>query len=260
MTNAHRSGDGSRPTKSVSRATLTTQVEESLRVDIIEGLHKPTARLRAVELAAQYGVSATPLREALQRLAAEGLVQIDARLGAFVAPVSLEDLRDVYDVRIILESQALHRSVQRADAEWVDRLTHAMGALRQATVEHEWPIGAGPLDQRDAREAALKWSAAHRAFNEALFVACDSRWLVRFVRILYDHSERYRMLSLGGHGIDRNALLEHERIFEAASAQDAFKAVSRLTDHLRATVAALDGELSSTEREVQGVAMETAVG
>ncbi len=83
----------------VSRATLTTQLEDALRLDIIEGVLAPGQRLRSAELTDRYQVSATPLREALQRLAAQNLVEIDPRFGATVAPISRSDLHDTYWLR-----------------------------------------------------------------------------------------------------------------------------------------------------------------
>src|SRR5688572_6357929 len=82
----------------ISRATLTEQLEEALRADILDGVYRPGQRLRASELTDRYGVSATPLREALQRLAAENLVELDPRLGATVSPISEHDLRDIYEL------------------------------------------------------------------------------------------------------------------------------------------------------------------
>src|ERR671915_1528247 len=104
--------------KPVTRATLATQLEDALRVDIIEGVLTPGQRLRASDLTQRYGVSATPLREALQRLAAQNLVELGPRLGATVAPISESELRDIYFLRQMLETVALERSIAHGDEAW----------------------------------------------------------------------------------------------------------------------------------------------
>jgi GntR family carbon starvation induced transcriptional regulator len=217
--------DSGMPTKRrVTRATLASQLEDAIRLEIIEGVLTPGQRLRANELTQRYGVSATPLREALQRLAAENLVEIDPRLGAAVAEISRTDLRDIYWLRELLEGLALERSIERADAAWEGRVTAAWERFRvQASIE-----------QSGSTRDALAWSEAHRAFHEALFNACDSAWLLRFVGTLYDHSERYRMLSVRSRR--RDTLEEHSAIYREAIERDAPDAVMWLRRHLSNTV------------------------
>lgn len=217
----------------VTRATLASQLEDAIRLEIIEGVLTPGQRLRANELTQRYGVSATPLREALQRLAAENLVAIDPRLGAAVAEISRTDLRDIYWLRKLLEGLALERSIQRADAAWDARVTSAWERFRaQASIE-----------QTGSTQDALAWSEAHRAFHEALFDACDSAWLLRFVGTLYDHSERYRMLSVRSRR--RDTLEEHSAIFRQAIEHDAPEAVMWLRRHLANTVDNLEFGMSA---------------
>lgn len=214
--------------KRLTRATLTSQLEDALRVDIIEGVLTPGQRLRAADLTARYGVSATPLREALQRLAAQNLVEIDPRLGATVAEISLTDLRDIYWLRELLEGMALQRSIERGDEAWVANVTAAWERFK---------THAGKQRTGTASDA-LEWSEAHRAFHEALFAACDSEWLLRFVGILYDHSERYRMLSVRSQL--RNTLQEHEGIYRPAVERRPDEAIAWLRRHLANTVARLE--------------------
>jgi len=217
----------------VTRATLASQLEDAIRLEIIEGVLTPGQRLRANELTKRYGVSATPLREALQRLAAENLVEIDPRLGAAVAEISRADLRDIYRLRDLLEGLALERSIQRADEAWEARVRSAWERFRaQASIE-----------QSGSTRDALAWSEAHRAFHEALFDACDSAWLRRFVGTLYDHSERYRMLSVRSHR--RDTLEEHGAIFRTAMKRNAPEAVTWLRRHLANTVENLESGMTT---------------
>jgi DNA-binding GntR family transcriptional regulator len=201
-------------------------VESALRLDIIEGVLPPGQRLRTSDLTERYTVSATPLREALQRLAAENLVEIDPRFGATVASISKDDLHDIYWLRGVLESLALERSVAAADPAWKQQVTESWG--RFATI-------AG---QNDATTDPVGWSAAHRDFHEALFSASGSPWLERMLGILYDHSERYRMLSIRQQ--PRNTFSEHQHIYDAVVAGDVELAVDALRSHLHTTVTALE--------------------
>lgn len=230
--------------KRVTRATLATQLEDALRVDIIEGVLTPGQRLRAADLTARYGVSATPLREALQRLAAQNLVEIDPRLGATVAEISRTDLRDIYWLRSLLEGLALERSIERGDDAWAANVTAAW----QRFQSHADKKRTGSADD------ALAWSAAHRAFHEALFAACDSPWLLRFVGILYDHSERYRMLSVRSRL--RDTLAEHAGIYEPAIARRAPEAVEWLRRHLNNTVANLEQGMITGDPESSSVSAD----
>lgn len=219
----------------ISRATLTAQLEEALRVDILEGVLRPGQRIRANEMAERYGVSATPLREALQRLAVENLVELDPRLGATVARISEDDLRDVYEMLQLLDGLALERSVERGDEAWIAGIGQSFDVLSQAIAAQEEVTEATPDGVR--RRVGLQWSAAHWTFHYALYSACDSTWLLRFVRTLHQHSERYRMLSMQNViGQRRDSRHEHEQIMQAAVARDADAAVAALREHLGMTV------------------------
>ena len=225
----------------VSRMTLAGQVEDALRVDIIEGVLIPGQRLRASDLAEQYGVSATPLREALQRLAAQKLVDLDPRMGAAVADISRSDLHDIYWMRELLEPLALERSVRLGNRAWVERVDASWNAFKAAQED-----ASKELPTR----SALAWSAAHRAFHEAMFGACDSRWLLRFVQTLYDHSERYRMITVRSG--TRHTIEEHQSIYRPVIERDATSAVTALKRHLENTVRLLDEALPTAATEGDG--------
>jgi GntR family transcriptional regulator, carbon starvation induced regulator len=231
----HEDPNAGDPQARVSRATLAAQVEEAIRADIISGALEPGQRLRASELTQRYGVSATPLREALQTLAARNLVALGPRLGATVAPVSRRELEDIYWLRELLEDQALERSIRLGDADWEQRVTAAYRAFESTHAGSE-------THDTDA----ATWSNLHRAFHDTLFDACDSAWLLRFVRTLSDHSERYRMLSR--RRAQRHSLAEHEAIFHAAIERDVRGAQHALRRHLVATVDLLAQSLPATDR------------
>jgi len=218
----------------ISRATLTTQLEEALRTDIVAGLLEPGQKLRADDIAALYGVSPTPIREALQRLSGEGLVALDPKIGARVAPITLDDMRDVFAVRLVLEPRAFELSIARGDAEWLRDVAIALEELGAKTATR-------PSGDADWREAMLASAEAHRAFHWTLLSACGSPWLLRFLSVLYGHSARYQMLLIRGR--DRqNWVHEHQPVLDAARRRDRRKAISVLEKHIES---GLDGLMRS---------------
>jgi DNA-binding GntR family transcriptional regulator len=225
--------------RTIGRATITEQLEEALRTDIQVGILRPGQKIRANEVAERYGVSATPLREALQRLAGESLIEIDPRLGATVAPMSTQDLQDIYGMLGLLDGLALERSIARGDGSWLRQVEVAWDALVEAAARHE-QLSEGSSDE-ERREIGLRWSAAHWRFHEALYRACDSPWLMRFVRQLHAHADRYQMLTM--RGPRRDARAEHAEILEAARARNVDAAVAALKAHLGLTVRLLGEEI-----------------
>lgn len=215
-------GDGGTKRTAVTRATLAAQVEEAVRSDIINGTLEPGQRLRASDLTQRYGVSATPLREALQRLAAHNLVELGPRLGTTVAPISEPELRDIYWLRELLETIALERSIRLGDQAWEQQITEAYLALERAVADTATP------------RRLEAWSVAHRSFHDALMRVCGSPWLLRFVSVLSDHSERYRTLSRRRG--TRDPIQEHRSIYVAAVRRDAEGAQAALRSHLTGTV------------------------
>lgn len=210
----------------ITRLTLTGQVEDALKREIASGVLRPGQPLRANEIAERFGVSATPTREAIQRLTAQGLVTIDNKHNSRVADVSLKDLEEVYWLRQLLEPVALRRSLDRATPEWLDSVSRAMAQMRDV---------AGGLST--ATSDVIAWSQSHQMFHFALFAAADAPQLERILTNLYHHSERYRMLVRGVR--EQGAVDEHEAIVEHLLAGDFDAAVAALASHYEHTVTLL---------------------
>lgn len=238
-------GSASDPRR-ISRATITEQLEEALRLDIQVGILRPGERIRSNEVAERYGVSATPLREALQRLAGESLIDLDPRLGATVAPMSERDVRDIYDMLELLDGIALGRSIERGDTSWLADVERAWGAVTDAIAERD-ALGDRPSDE-DRRRVGMLWSKAHWTFHEALYENCGSPWLMRFVRQLHGHADRYQMLSINQPGVHRDSLTEHGEIYRAAKERDIDAAVTALRNHLELTVRILTENIEAEGR------------
>lgn len=201
-------------------------VESALRRAILASQFKPGERLAAESLAVLYGVSPTPVREAFARLAAQGLVTYQAQRGVRVAPFSLEEMEEIYEVRSLLEPLAIERSVGFADES-------ARADVKQA---YEQMLARGGQDVRalDAREYEA-YEEAHAAFHAATLNHCGSSWLIRLSRLLNDHSLRYRQASIGLRERYEPIAAEHAKILDAFLAGAAARARLAHYEHLENT-------------------------
>lgn len=135
-----------RPHQRLPRATLSTQIAEQLRDDILTGVLLPDTQLNEKELALSFGVSRGPLREAMQRLIQEGIVRSEPHRGVFVTGLSEDDLTDVFFVRTALESAAIERVLSLGNREEVANTLVLLSEKMEAAVRAKrWKEG-GELD------------------------------------------------------------------------------------------------------------------
>ena len=111
--------------RDVGALTLTEALHERIRQDIILGALPPASKLKLEKLSKSYGTSINTLRESLSRLAADGLVVAEGQKGFTVLPVSIEDLREITEMRQLLECHALRQSFANADLDWEAKLVGA---------------------------------------------------------------------------------------------------------------------------------------
>lgn len=212
--------------------TQTEAAYQTLHDDIIAGVREPGERLKIERLKALYGIGPTPIREALQRLSADGLVLAAGNRGFSVAPLEATELRDLNDARTALEVQAVGLAMARGDAEWEAVIVGAAHRLRK--IDEELKSGAGSMDD---------WSRANEAFHLAIVSACGSRWLLRLRRILNDQYERYRRASVQLRPQDRDLAFEHQGIMNAVLDRDTRNAGKLTADHFNETTRVLVDEL-----------------
>lgn len=208
--------------------TRSDEAYVRLRQDLLDGGFEPESRLRVEHLRDRYALGATPLREALSRLSAEGLVQLEGQRGFRVPPVSLDELDDITDMRALLEVHAVARSIEAGDDAWEGRVVGAYHRL--AKTENV---------RRGIVAPFVEWEARNREFHDALISACASRWLRQFRGTLYAHHERYRKLAVEAHSPRRNVAREHRAIFEAALDRDVARASELVSAHVRLTAETL---------------------
>jgi DNA-binding GntR family transcriptional regulator len=200
----------------------------AVREDILSGRLRPGAPLSQVRLAERFGISRTPLREALRRLVGEGLVVGDFNRRMRVSELSLDDLDQIYAMRLALEPVALRAAVPSLTDD----------RRRTLAAEVEGMEAAADADDIEA------FRGHHRAFHVGVLAGSGER-IERVLRDLWDHSERYRRSylhvdELTGHGASPERLeishREHREILESALAGDVDACIARSEAHLHRTL------------------------
>jgi DNA-binding GntR family transcriptional regulator len=190
---------------------------ERLREAIILGELLPEAPLRLEDLARSLGMSISPIREAVRRLEALGLAEHVPHHGAKVMALDVEELRELFSVRLALETLALRRA-----AELFGRDDEETAAGRLGELDAARRVG-------DVRASVR----AHTAFHFALYDAARSAWLLRLIRPAWDSCERYRPVLL----VEKGDLQDHHRkldgeLLDACVANDADRAATAFRAHL----------------------------
>ena len=208
--------------------TLADRAFAALHDAIVTGRLAPGERLPIEELGVALGMSAMPIREALRRLDAAGLVENIPHRGGRVTELSIPDLAEVYEARLALAPLAVRRAALRfGEAE------AALATERLATLD-ELPDDSSPET----------W-AAHTAFHFALYDAADSRWLLRLIEPLWETSQRYRLAANVAPKL-RARSVEHEVILQACIQHDAELAARSLHNHLTRTANVVSQAMGGT--------------
>ena len=212
-------------TPSISAPTLARTTYDLLKADVLSGRWAPGRKLPMHELRQRYQVGASPLREALNRLASEEWVVHNDQRGFSVAEATQAQLDDLVATRIAVESLALTMAFERRNPQWEEQLVLAFHRLSRT------PRSA----QADAYLENPEWEGAHRAFHMALLQGCGSTLLLGFCQQLYDLAYRYRQLAARKAYKRRNELNEHRAIFEATLGGRLDEAHRLIAEHYRRT-------------------------
>lgn len=212
------------PSQKSGSETRAGDVLQRMRLDIINCELKPGEKLRFEALKAMYNVSFSTLREALSRLAAENLVVSEGQRGFMVAPVSIADLNDLTDVRVLVEREALSKAIKNGDDRWEANILSTYHRMDK-------------LQQRLGREYYLseEWSVVHGEFHLSLVGACNSPVLLEIRKKLFERAHRYRRMSSQFRPQWREKDVEHKQIADAALARDEALALKLIDRHIRET-------------------------
>jgi DNA-binding GntR family transcriptional regulator len=187
----------------------------------------PGEKLKVAELSQTYGLSSSPIREALNRLAQEGIVEASENKGFRVTALSVEDFEQITRLRCLLEGEALADSIRCGDDAWE---AEVLGAFHRLGLVEKKLGSIGVVLDDD-------WSSRHKAFHSALLSACPSPLMLGIIDSLFDRAERYRRFCALRRKVERRKGDEHKRLMEAVLARDSEKAVAMLREHIGGTLA-----------------------
>lgn len=225
MRQTRRDGDPGAPEdagEAGSFASLTEKAYFLLRQDILWGKLAPDSHLKIEDVRRHYGIGPTPLREALSRLVAEGLVISETHRGFSIPTATVEDLRDIVRQRKLLECEALERAIENGGEEWEARVVAAYHRMTR-------------VEQRGLAEGTnpwAEWELRHREFHEALISGAGSNWSQRLLRLLYDQGDRYRRLYRAEVFITPVIQGDHQRILDATLARAGKLAAREMAGHV----------------------------
>lgn len=206
--------------------TLNASAFSRIRADILTCLLLPNERLRMEGLRERYGIGASPIREALMRLEAEGLVELEQNRGFKVSEVSPSKLADLMRTRIEIESIALRWSLEMGSLEWEADLISSFHRLSKQT----------KLSDSKPGSISTVWLKEHADFHGALLAACDSESLLLICSRLFEQAERYVTLSIISNGPQRDDVTEHKQLMRAALSRDVGRTLELNRAHIDRTL------------------------
>ena len=197
-------------------ASLEEKVYLSLEEQIISQKLRPGEAVTEMKLSRELGVSRTPVREALQRLDREGLIQLIPNKGAVVLGISEQDLIDIYKIRMRLEGLAARIAAEKTDAEFCRLLGDNVDLT-------EFYMEKGDIE---------KVKNLDSEFHDIIYRSCESRMLGKTLSELHRYIASYRKLSLAADGRIERSLAEHREIYDAIVRGDAAAADALMSEHV----------------------------
>ncbi|MET0446087.1 MAG: FCD domain-containing protein [Pseudorhodoplanes sp.] len=205
-------------------ATRTTLLHRTIKEDILRGALAPREWLRIDVLRERYDTGASPLREALNRLSAEGLVVQQDQRGFTVADIGDDDVSEIIFTRCALNEIMLPAALSRGDRAWEERVVLA-----------HYHLSKTPPFTSDGR-VNDEYLARHREFHMSILAPCGSRWLLELSEKLFDWTQRYQNLALRGDIVgSRDVAAEHNELVKAILSRDAPKSIRLLNEHVQRT-------------------------
>ncbi|UDL92593.1 GntR family transcriptional regulator [Mesorhizobium sp. PAMC28654] len=219
---------------SLNRAIpLRDQIYALVRKAIVTGKLAPGAPINEIEIANKLGISRTPVREAVKKVSDEGLIEVFAQNGTFVADISRKQVEEAYIIRIALELESIKRAAVVIE-------THHIQDLEDIINAHETAVKRGRFDEAIARDDDF-----HRYIAEVNGLAM----LWKVVDVSKAQMDRCRLLSLPSPGAGQETIAQHRAILDALARRDQAGSMTALRTHLetslRNTISLLDAEPAS---------------
>ncbi|QCI69522.1 GntR family transcriptional regulator [Phreatobacter stygius] len=194
--------------------TVAEQIANILREAIAEGSLTAGTPLRQDELAARFGFSRMPIRDALRQLETEGIVSIHPTRGAFVAQMDSTEISEIYAVRELLEIEALRLAYPHLTGQMLDE-------------------AAAVLDQIDMEPDVGRWGSLNRVFHLTLYGACGNARLLGLIEAQHNAADRYVRILLSNLDYRARSQAEHREILAACRARNREQGLMWLSRHLR---------------------------
>jgi DNA-binding GntR family transcriptional regulator len=216
---------------------LRSQVYADLKRDILHGLYKGGEQLAASELAIRYSISITPVRDALNALHQEGLVDILPRIGYFVSQISMKDIQDVFELRLILEGAAAEKAAQNISEEELQILEK---------------IPSDYIPGND--DSYMAYLIYNRDFHYRIALASRNRWLAEMIAKTLDQVQRMVYLGLNFIDYTDDIINHHPRVVAALRSRDGAEARRIMVEGLELTKqAALESALGGVNIPINPV-------
>ncbi|GAB2963454.1 GntR family transcriptional regulator [Amycolatopsis acidiphila] len=222
-------------TRKLVTTNLQEQVADGLRQMIINGELAPGDALSEVTLAETFGISRTPVREALKQLQTEGLVEVRSRVGTFVAAPSRREINELFEMKQLLEGAAARLMAARGDIP-------ELAAMKANVADADAAVAAGETE---------RYAELVHEFHEILIAGADNHKLATHYRILMNQLAYPRLVktSLAQPGRPLDSEREHHRVLELIRAKDGVGAENLMRQHVQAShhavMAGLDAVISS---------------
>ena len=221
------------PKEAEKTVNLTDRVYHRLREGILAGQYAEGEALTELGVAKELNVSRTPVREALRQLELEELVELRPNRGAIVKGISAEDIRDIYEIRSVIESMAAARAAVEATEE-------ELNALEETLDLTQFYLDRSNYDKLQSMDGS---------FHQQLYEMCKSRMLRHILTDLHNYVGRSRGASLKTEGRAQASIEEHRAILEALRARDPQLARDRMTGHVRNTYANIMRIMEANRKE-----------
>lgn len=214
-----------------TRARRTpAEIADAIRLEILRGELRPGASARQDELAARFDVSRVPVREALRSLAAEGLVTWESQRGFRIAQLAPEEVRELLEIRSLLETQALMHALPQITADDISAASEA-------------------LNRSEATQSLQEWSEMNTLFHATLLGRCGKPHLLQLIEQLNNRVTPYIRLLIAASNYRQRAEREHRAILSAVEVGSFEAGRILLSRHIEDTALALERLLASHRRD-----------
>ena len=216
-----------------AKVSTTDRVHALLREEIVTGVLAGGTLHSIYALAARLGVSRTPVRDAVLRLADAGMVTIERNRGVRIRGLAVHDIREVFEARLLLEVPAAAHAARYASAELLQELDARVSALAAAAETHD----------------AAEFNRLDRGLHRAIMLASGNHRLAEMVESLRDATQAHGVSTIDRSRSIRDVQVEHLPIVEAIRARDADAAAALMRDHLTTTALLLMRQVAASTGE-----------